>query len=536
MLAPVEHAAINDPLLQSHVRVHKKSPPISYASDPEYNTYGSGKKFNGKPFSASSIKSKLTNNKLLSQRKQRKYNTFDTHHYSDVLTQRRVPSSPTAHILNRRAIRRNLKYAQRLKSKKYAALTQIQNLYSIWISQLIKLDDTTEKEIQCLCNCKSYDFHKISQRFDDDEFFIFACYEDAFHFRVHSHHAVPDEDEHEEEERGGLQMIVNEKDIFVFQKEGVIVFWNLTESERTRFISLLNAFKNEYPAEEISPGILPQEDEFCYELGTDFQVENHTVTLSLLHCFDKNYIENWDDYVEEYITDTKYVDALDIKPQTQMVEMEKKLSEMHLDAEEELQHHHLEEDEEAAAAAVAAVEAAAANESFVDSLVDWKAVRGILMMQKLAVSFGVAQSSKLNIFEYRVDENIELNADIAKEMALQGSIGLNANTIVKRMGRLFIARSELNLRSDVLDTPEHFYENDMFLNEFYRIRKYLNIDKRLEVINSRFALLHELYQIVMHQQETAHGSKLEWIVIWLIVAEVILGLAELCLIWFNGED
>eukprot|EP00484_Ammonia_sp_Unknown_P028338 CAMPEP_0197027882 /NCGR_PEP_ID=MMETSP1384-20130603/7743_1 /TAXON_ID=29189 /ORGANISM="Ammonia sp." /LENGTH=490 /DNA_ID=CAMNT_0042456801 /DNA_START=15 /DNA_END=1484 /DNA_ORIENTATION=+ len=405
---------------------------------------------------------------------------------------------PSTH---RRALRRNVKYAQRLKNKKIAGLTQFHNLHSLWISQLIKLDDPVEKHVHCVCHCKAYDFHGISKRFKDvhEIFYIFASYSDALHFRMRT------DNKHNKRD---LQTIVDDKDIFVFQNEGMIVSWNVSKAERNTFIRMLKPFRDEYPIEELSPGILPEADEFCYELGPDqFAVDNHTVTLSLRHCFDKNYVESWDDHIDEYVLDSKYVDTLQMELDD--LYMEKKLDPV-LDHEHEID---MEMDTDLDDVSVP-VTIPASSELVDDVKVNWKAVRGILMMQKLAVSFGIAQSTKLTVFELRTDDNIGLNAAVSTQMAVKGSVGLKTKTIVKRMGRLFIARSELNLRSDVLDTPEHLYENDMFLSEFYRIREYLNIDKRLEVINARFRLMHQLYQIVMHQQETAHGSKLEWIVIW----------------------
>merc|ERR1711951_309930 len=115
---------------------------------------------------------------------------------------------------------------------------------------------------------------------------------------------------------------------------------------------------------------------------------------------------------------------------------------------------------------------------------DWTAIRRVLMCQKLAISFGLAQSLKLTVFEFRVDANVELNADIPKQMASKGSIGLNGKEVAQRHGRLFLLRSELNLHSDVLDYPEHLYENDLFGKEYEQIRESLDVDERMEIINA----------------------------------------------------
>jgi uncharacterized Rmd1/YagE family protein len=45
---------------------------------------------------------------------------------------------------------------------------------------------------------------------------------------------------------------------------------------------------------------------------------------------------------------------------------------------------------------------------------------------------------------------------------------------------------------------------------------------RTEVLNKRLDMLRELLDVLQQQMENAHAAKLEWIVIWLIVIEVVL--------------
>lgn len=47
---------------------------------------------------------------------------------------------------------------------------------------------------------------------------------------------------------------------------------------------------------------------------------------------------------------------------------------------------------------------------------------------------------------------------------------------------------------------------------------------RTEVLNKRLDMLRDLLDVLQQQMETAHAVKLEWIVIWLIVVEVVVQL------------
>ena len=54
--------------------------------------------------------------------------------------------------------------------------------------------------------------------------------------------------------------------------------------------------------------------------------------------------------------------------------------------------------------------------------------------------------------------------------------------------------------------------------------RYLEMSGRTEVLNKRLDMLRELLDVLQQQMENAHAVKLEWIVIWLIVMEVVLQL------------
>ena len=51
---------------------------------------------------------------------------------------------------------------------------------------------------------------------------------------------------------------------------------------------------------------------------------------------------------------------------------------------------------------------------------------------------------------------------------------------------------------------------------------YLEMNARTEVLNKRLDMLRELLDVLQQQMDNAHSVKLEWIVIWLIVVEVVV--------------
>ena len=96
--------------------------------------------------------------------------------------------------------------------------------------------------------------------------------------------------------------------------------------------------------------------------------------------------------------------------------------------------------------------------------------------------------------------------------------------IRRKMGELFIERNSINLHVDVLDVPEFFWEYPELEPLYQMIAKYLDLKTRVEVLNHRLDVVHELFQMLGSELNHQHSSRLEWFIIWLIIIEVLLSL------------
>lgn len=56
----------------------------------------------------------------------------------------------------------------------------------------------------------------------------------------------------------------------------------------------------------------------------------------------------------------------------------------------------------------------------------------------------------------------------------------------------FKERSAVNLHSDMLDTPEIFWEMDDWEPTYRRVAEYLDIPNRVRVLNQRLDIMKEL--------------------------------------------
>ena len=146
---------------------------------------------------------------------------------------------------------------------------------------------------------------------------------------------------------------------------------------------------------------------------------------------------------------------------------------------------------------------------------------------KLAISYALGQSVKLEAFEEAVQMTIRKNGHLPEEIARRGSINLNRRAIWKRMGEIFIARSSINLSSEYLDMPEFFWRNPNLEPYYEMANKFLDIVNRVNALNQKLDVLQELLAILNTQVQHTHSSMLEMTIIILIVAEITISLLHL---------
>eukprot|EP00981_Chlorochromonas_danica_P000279 scaffold61_cov180-Ochromonas_danica.AAC.31 len=152
-------------------------------------------------------------------------------------------------------------------------------------------------------------------------------------------------------------------------------------------------------------------------------------------------------------------------------------------------------------------------------------LRSLNTNEKLALSYAMAQSSKLFVFEQKVLQSVERTRYLPKELALQGKISCSKKDLNRLIGQLFVEQTEVNLFSSILDTPDFLWEDDEYFPIYEYTRSYLEVDDRVELLNSRLSVIRELLDVLTAQVADTNSTRLEWIIIWLIAIEIVMGLA-----------
>ena len=114
------------------------------------------------------------------------------------------------------------------------------------------------------------------------------------------------------------------------------------------------------------------------------------------------------------------------------------------------------------------------------------------------------------MFESKMSLILNSISKLPKIMALTGRLkNYTGKKLLMKTGGLLQLRSEVNLSSNVLDTPEYFWSIEPGLHPLYvAIREYLEIDQRVEVINDRCKVFLDFFDIVSDTLEAVSYTHL----------------------------
>ncbi|OAL36885.1 hypothetical protein AYO20_03941 [Fonsecaea nubica] len=157
-------------------------------------------------------------------------------------------------------------------------------------------------------------------------------------------------------------------------------------------------------------------------------------------------------------------------------------------------------------------------------------------MIKLAISHALSQSVKTSLFEDLVSETIETTAPLPALIAQTGSVNLTRRQLNMQIGELFILRINIHLQGSVLDSPELMWSEPHLEPVYAAVRSYLEIEQRVGLLTERLDVIADLLAVLREQGSRRHGEVLEWIVIILIAAEILVAAINIVVDLYAGID
>ncbi|KAJ3125802.1 hypothetical protein HK098_008190 [Nowakowskiella sp. JEL0407] len=145
---------------------------------------------------------------------------------------------------------------------------------------------------------------------------------------------------------------------------------------------------------------------------------------------------------------------------------------------------------------------------------------------KLTLSHGLAQSVKMGWFEELMELTIQRTIPLPRELSATGEVKLPRKEIMKTVGSLYRLRMNINLVSDVLDSPEIFWYESEMDSLYSAIREYLEIDQRVTILNKKLSVISDLLEMLSDHVNSNQMNVITWIIIFLILVAVGIAFLE----------
>ncbi|XP_049879533.1 required for meiotic nuclear division protein 1 homolog isoform X2 [Pectinophora gossypiella] len=141
-------------------------------------------------------------------------------------------------------------------------------------------------------------------------------------------------------------------------------------------------------------------------------------------------------------------------------------------------------------------------------------------LERYTFSHAMAQSARLGAWEARLEALAAAVRAHSAGMEREGAALVDKKEVVRKLGELFSLRHRLNVESDILDTPDFYWEEERLERLYSNTVAYFTIPRRTRVLNERLSHCVELLELLSSWAADRHHVRLEWMVIVLILAEV----------------
>lgn len=146
------------------------------------------------------------------------------------------------------------------------------------------------------------------------------------------------------------------------------------------------------------------------------------------------------------------------------------------------------------------------------------------LLEKYAFSDAMSLSVKLGIWEKNLEEFSENIGRLTDELKTGNRLKVTSDDVLKNLGELLTMRHIVNLDSHFLESPDFYWDRESLEPLYSQLVAYFTIPKRTRLFNDKLNHCIDLMGIIKQHLSDKHHVRLEWIIIWLIFVEVLIGL------------
>lgn len=145
----------------------------------------------------------------------------------------------------------------------------------------------------------------------------------------------------------------------------------------------------------------------------------------------------------------------------------------------------------------------------------------------LALSYGLAQSVKLLLYEEVIDSLVLRTRTLPEQLARDGKIKLSHRDLKRLIGELLAARYSVNLISDILDIPEYFWQHPELEKLHMECAREVELRQRARILDTRTQVIKDALDILNNELSSSSSDRVERAILFLIAVEVAFELARI---------
>lgn len=142
------------------------------------------------------------------------------------------------------------------------------------------------------------------------------------------------------------------------------------------------------------------------------------------------------------------------------------------------------------------------------------------LLEMAAFAVGLSRSTRLSILEESLEKHIQLTRENSEVLSEGLELKTKEADILKLTGRLFLIRGKLNLYSELIETPDLYWSEPNLEKIYESISRRLDIQPRILIMNRKLDYVTEEQRALLSVLSEKKGTRLEWIIIILILVEV----------------
>ena len=122
--------------------------------------------------------------------------------------------------------------------------------------------------------------------------------------------------------------------------------------------------------------------------------------------------------------------------------------------------------------------------------------------------------------EATLDSHIEKTREFTESLSRGRKLNISEKAVLQSTGRLFLMRGKLNLYSELIETPDLYWSEPQLEKIYRQISRNLDIQPRISILNTKLDYATDEARALMAVLNEKKGTRLEWIIIYLITVEV----------------